>query len=200
MPDCCDGSDEYNSSAQCVNTCDELGRAMREERERQARLLEEGTKIRNEYIEQSKRKLEENKAALEEMKKQKEHLEAEKNAKDALKKDAEEKEKAALDKFNSIQDQVKKQREEEEMRKSQEEDRKIAEVAFKEMDLNQDNLLSYTEVQQFKKFDKDEDGVVSEEEAKVETIIIYFSIFNDHFNPILSSSFTLQMRWNLKSL
>jgi len=35
------------------------------------------------------------------------------------------------------------------------------------MDLNRDNLLSYTEVQKFVKFDKDGDGSVSEDEAKV---------------------------------
>jgi hypothetical protein len=57
----------------------------------------------------------------------------------------------------------------------------LAEFAFKEMDLNRDNLLSYTEVQKFVKFDKDGDGSVSEDEAKVGLS------FSSLYNPIITS-------------
>jgi len=167
LTDCCDASDEYNSSAQCPNNCIELGEQLRQEREEHLRLLKEGNQIREQYIEEAKKKREQSKQELEDLRRQKLQVEEEKNAKDANKKDAEEREKAALDRFKAEEDKLKQQKEEEDILRSQEEDRKLADIAFKEMDLNRDNLLSYTEVQKFIKFDKDGDGVVSEEEAKV---------------------------------
>ena len=38
----------------CVNTCDEMGAAEREESERQARLAEEGLKVKAELIQKGK--------------------------------------------------------------------------------------------------------------------------------------------------
>ena len=38
----------------CVNTCDEMGAAEREESERQARLAEEGLKVKADLIERGK--------------------------------------------------------------------------------------------------------------------------------------------------
>lgn len=145
----------------------ELGEQLRQEREHHLRLLKDGNEIREQYIEEAKRKREQSKQQLEDLRKQKLQVEEEKNAKDANKKDAEEREKSALDRYKAEADQLKQQKEEEDILKSQEEDRKLAEFAFKEMDLNRDNLLSYTEVQKFTKFDKDGDGSVSEDEAKV---------------------------------
>ncbi|CAG2115027.1 unnamed protein product, partial [Medioppia subpectinata] len=164
--DCCDASDEYNSSAQCPNNCLEMGEQLRQEREHHLVLLKEGNAIREQYINEAKQKKENSRRELEELKRQKVEVEDEKNAKDAVKKDAEEREKAALDVYKEIEDQMKREREEEEQKKQQEEDRKFAEQAFNDMDLNKDGLLSYTEVQEFSKFDKDGDGVVSEDEAK----------------------------------
>ena len=60
--DCCDGSDEWTGplypSGQsdadtkgCLNVCMEMGKEEREERERLAKVIEEGAKMRNEMIE-----------------------------------------------------------------------------------------------------------------------------------------------------
>lgn len=39
--------------------------------------------------------------------------------------------------------------------------------AFKELDVNEDGSLHYTEIIKFGKFDQNADGIVTEEEAKV---------------------------------
>ena len=63
--DCCDGSDEWagplyqfddagSDSSGCVNVCMEMGKEEREERERLAKVIEEGAKLRNEMIERKK--------------------------------------------------------------------------------------------------------------------------------------------------
>lgn len=165
--DCCDASDEYNSSANCVNNCNEMGEELRQQRELHLKLLKEGNQIREQYIQESKQKKEKSKQELEELKRKRLEVEELKAAKEAIKKDAEDREKAALDKYKEEEEHIKREREEQELKKQQEEDKKMAQIAFNEMDLNKDGLLSYTEVQQFSKFDKDGDGVVSEEEAKV---------------------------------
>ena len=40
--DCCDGSDEWAAEKPCANTCNELGRAAREERERLTKVIAQG--------------------------------------------------------------------------------------------------------------------------------------------------------------
>ena len=60
--DCCDGSDEWTGPlyqsgqtdsdvSACANVCMEMGKEEREERERLAKVIEEGAKMRNEMIE-----------------------------------------------------------------------------------------------------------------------------------------------------
>ena len=44
----------FNQESPCVNTCDEMGAAEREESERQARLAEEGLKVKADLIERGK--------------------------------------------------------------------------------------------------------------------------------------------------
>lgn len=39
--DCCDGTDEWENNT-CQNTCDEMGRAAREERERMQAIMKQG--------------------------------------------------------------------------------------------------------------------------------------------------------------
>ncbi|XP_054162676.1 glucosidase 2 subunit beta-like isoform X2 [Oppia nitens] len=165
--DCCDASDEYNSSAKCPNNCLQMGEQLRQEREQHLILLKEGNAIREKYVEESKQTKENSKHELEELNRQKLQLEEEKNAKEAIKRDAEDREKAALDVYKEAEDKIKKEKEEEDLKRQQEDEIRFAEQAFKEMDLNKDNILSYTEVQQFIKFDKDGDGTVSDDEAKV---------------------------------
>lgn len=145
----------------------ELGAQLREEQRRREELLKAGKQIRDQYVEQAKKKKEESATQLETLKKELQDVENEKNAKEAIKRDAEDKEKAAIDKFKSEEDEVKRKREEEEMQATQERERQLALIAFNNMDLNHDNKLHYTEVQAFAQFDKNGDGTVSEEEAKV---------------------------------
>lgn len=168
--DCCDATDEYNSSAQCVNTCMEMGEEMRKQREEHLRLLKEGNQIREQYVQESKQKRERSKQEIDELKQKKLDVESEKAAKEAAKKDAEDKEKDALDRYKREEEALKQEREEQELKKQQEDDKRFAESAFREMDLNKDGMLSHTEVQQFSKFDKDGDGVVDEDEAKVDIL------------------------------
>jgi protein kinase C substrate 80K-H len=51
--DCCDGSDEWannNRKGTCENTCEELGRAAREEEERLQKIFMAGHEIRAQLI------------------------------------------------------------------------------------------------------------------------------------------------------
>ena len=65
--DCCDGSDEYDSRVDCPNTCDELGRRVREEEERQRQLQLSGHVKRLDYAKQGQQKQEEQIARLSEL-------------------------------------------------------------------------------------------------------------------------------------
>ncbi|KAF9415164.1 hypothetical protein BGZ94_000172 [Podila epigama] len=59
-PECCDGSDETDGQIQCPNTCEQVGAAAKKERERIRLIEEEGSKIRQRYIDfgkNAKRKL-----------------------------------------------------------------------------------------------------------------------------------------------
>ncbi|GFT13350.1 glucosidase 2 subunit beta [Nephila pilipes] len=164
--DCCDGSDEYNGSTDCVNTCLELGKQAREEKQKQQELYEIGYGLWQQYSTQGKQLKENNKVQLENLKKveiEEEKLSAEK---EGIKNEAEELEKTALDAYKSVREEQLKKQEEIEMLQHQEEEQKNAEVAFQELDLDQDGMLTYQEIQQFPKFDSNNDGHVSEEEAK----------------------------------
>ncbi|GFR12149.1 glucosidase 2 subunit beta [Trichonephila clavata] len=164
--DCCDGSDEYNSTADCVNTCVELGKQAREEKQKQLELYEVGYGLWKQYSTQGKQLKENNKIQLENLKKveiEEEKLIAEK---EAVKNEAEELEKTALDAYKSVREEQLKKKEEMEMLQHQEEEQKNAEIAFHELDSDQDNILTYQEIQQFLKFDTNNDGHVSEDEAK----------------------------------
>ena len=55
LPDCCDGSDEWANRVNCTNTCEEFGRAVREEEERLRKVIEEGNRHFQEYSAQGQR-------------------------------------------------------------------------------------------------------------------------------------------------
>ena len=55
--DCCDGSDEYESGVTCPNTCEELGRAAREEAKRREELISQGGKLRRALVDEGKQKV-----------------------------------------------------------------------------------------------------------------------------------------------
>ena len=165
--DCCDATDEYNSSARCENNCLLLGRAAREEAARLRDILKQGSTVRSEYVQQAVNRKLENAKQLESLKKELLEAESAKQARDAQKKDAEDREKAALDKWQAAQDIEKRAREEEELKLQAEQDAKDAEVGFNELDADKNGLLSYFELQTSQKFDKDGDGTISDDEAKV---------------------------------
>merc|ERR1711981_1378395 len=79
--DCCDGSDEWTGplypSGQsdadtkgCLNVCMEMGKEEREERERLAKVIEEGAKMRNEMIQQGKDRKQQRQSEIETKKKE----------------------------------------------------------------------------------------------------------------------------------
>lgn len=53
--DCCDASDEYASSASCVDTCRELGKAAREEAAKQREERLKGYQLRQSMIEEGRK-------------------------------------------------------------------------------------------------------------------------------------------------
>lgn len=164
--DCCDGSDEYNSSADCINYCVELGKQAKEAAQKQQELFEKGYTLWQQYTVQGKQIKENNKAKLENLKKAEEEAEKIKTEKEAIKNEAEDKEKAALSKYETVKEAKKREEEELEMLEHQEVEKLKAEDAFKELDKNQDGVLTFDEIQQFPKFDSNNDGTVSEGEAK----------------------------------
>lgn len=165
--DCCDASDEYSSSANCPNNCMELGEQMREERERYLELVKAGNEIRQRYIEEAKQKLGETKQELEALRSQLTEAEEQKNAKNEIKTKAEELEKEALDKHRAEEDKLRKQREEEEQIHREAAENSYALSIFKKLDTNADGVVSYEELKAFPAFDQDNNGEVTDDEARV---------------------------------
>ncbi|XP_003740071.1 glucosidase 2 subunit beta [Galendromus occidentalis] len=170
--DCCDGSDEYDSGVSCPNTCDELGRAAREEAKRREELISQGGKLRRALVDDGKQKVNEAKQKIDELKTEVEKAKATKDERDALRKEAEEKERVLLDEEaksrREAEDQNKAQDEQDKERvnKYVEEDKLQAEEAFHDLDTNEDGLVTYSEVMNYLQFDQNKDGTVSEDEAK----------------------------------
>ena len=164
--DCCDASDEYKASSRCINNCLQLGEASREERRRYLQLLREGSEIRNQYIDQAKQRRVEEESELKRLKHEWKEAEAIRLEKDAVKRAAEEKETAALAKYKELEEAKKQELEEQEFRKNEVKEQLAAEQAFKELDTDHDNLLTFTELKNVPVFDQDADGSVSDDEAK----------------------------------
>lgn len=186
LPDCCDGSDEYNNSRRCEDNCVALGEQARAAQRHLLELIEKGSKIRAEYIEDAQQKLNEDRKELDSVKQKMAEIEAVKKEKEDIKNAAEEKEKEVLERINKVKEERKAAERESEMQRAQEEERKVAEEAFHRLDLDKDNLLTFQEVQAFPQFDRDGDGHISDDEAKVNSI---FSIEPSTF-ILRSFSFT----------
>lgn len=167
--DCCDASDEYNSSANCPSNCNELGEQMRVERERYLELLKLGNEVRQRYVEEAKGKLDEAKGTLEDLRSQLAEAEALKNTKEEVKNKAEELEKEALDKHHAEEERLEKLRKEEEPQRQEEENRQQASYFFEELDTDKDGIVTYKDILGYKeanRFDRNKDGHTDEEEAK----------------------------------
>ncbi|GFU38747.1 glucosidase 2 subunit beta [Trichonephila clavipes] len=118
----------------------ELGKQAREEQQKQQELYEIGYGLWQQYSTQGKQLKESNKVQLENLKKveiDEEKLSAEK---EAIKNEAEELEKTALDAYKSVREEQLKEKEEMEMLQHQVEEQKNAEIAFRELDSDQNNM------------------------------------------------------------
>lgn len=167
--DCCDGSDEWSSSskANCINNCLELGEVSREEFRKQQEILRQGNEIRENYVKEASDKKLNIDQQLNQLKQKLVGIEKEKEEKHNLKEQTDQLEREALEKHNAKLDELKKVAEENETKKNKEEEERAAMIAFKELDVNEDGSIHYTEIIKFGKFDQNADGIVSEEEAKV---------------------------------
>ena len=165
--DCCDGSDEYGpTGASCINNCLALGEKSREERRQYLKQLREGSQVRNQLVEEAKTRKSQHESELTTLKGQLQEMESIKAEKEAVKNAAEEKEKEALDKIREEQEAKKREQEELEEKKREVEEKMAAENAFHELDANEDGLLTYEELKQHSVFDRDDDGQVTDDEAK----------------------------------
>ncbi|XP_075678928.1 glucosidase 2 subunit beta isoform X2 [Dermatophagoides pteronyssinus] len=164
--DCCDASDEYNSSIKCENNCLELGEQMRIERERYLELMKQGNEIRQTYIATAKQKIDETKQELETLKSQMNEVESVKNEKFEAKNQVEELEKEALEKHRAKEEELRKQKEEEEMKIREIEETKQASDVFIKLDTDSDGIITLDELKSYQGFDRDNDGSVSDDEAK----------------------------------
>lgn len=161
--DCCDGSDEYSSTAQCVDNCIQLGDAAREAYRQQQEQFRIGHEVREQYKQQAKAKREEVTKQLEELHQQLEQLTDEKQQKSDAKQAAEEHEKKALEQFAS---EMEAKRKEAEVQQARNQENTAAIEAFRVLDIDQDGIITYTELIVSGRFDQNEDGVVSEDEAR----------------------------------
>lgn len=161
--DCCDGSDEYLGRKSCVNNCLEIGRAAREEAARLAELLQVGKQLRAELGQEGQKLKNEKQVKLNELQKSKDEAEKLKAEKEELKKKIEEAESKALEYYRELERELQKKKSEAEAEKQKEE----ALENFKKLDSNQDGIIDVAEIQTRQSFDRDRNGEVSEEEAKL---------------------------------
>lgn len=161
--DCCDASDEYNSpNSHCVNNCYELGKSARIEAQKRAELLKAGSQIRAELVQKGAQLKQEKKERLLLLNRSKNEAELIKKEKEQVKIDLEKLESEALEKYRIIEEEQKKLKEAQENEKQ----RKEALDAFMLYDSNQDGKLDIAEIQSRPGFDRDRDGVITQEEAQ----------------------------------
>lgn len=164
--DCCDTSDEYASKVECVNNCNELGREARLEQQKAEQLAREGNKLRLELVARGKTIKTEHQSRLAKLRTDYAEAELVKREKEILKKQAEELESLALEKYKPAE-MEQPATEETVGEEEEEEDSGISEVEnyFKLLDSDSSGTVSIIELQTRVTFDKNRDGVVSEEEA-----------------------------------
>ncbi|XP_034933878.1 glucosidase 2 subunit beta [Chelonus insularis] len=157
--DCCDASDEYASGVSCIDNCYELGREARAEAEKAAELAREGSKIKLEMSQQGQKLRTDNVEKLSQLKA--EYLEAErvKKEKEVIKTQAEERESAALEKYKPEPEPIPEETEKPEGKEIE------AEEYFKKLDSDESKSVTIQELQTRIIFDRDGNGVITEEEA-----------------------------------
>ncbi|GMS84424.1 hypothetical protein PENTCL1PPCAC_6599 [Pristionchus entomophagus] len=153
--DCCDGSDEENGDVTCPNTCEELGRSHREERERMKAVRASGWEKRKLMVEEGKRMKEEKEAGVSGLKVEKDGMEGDKNTAEKEKNEAEEKEKA-----------VRKIHDDDMLSKRTEKRRSAATLLFNTIDTDMDGKITLEELKGLNYIEKREDGTMNEDALK----------------------------------
>lgn len=138
-----------------------MGRAAREEAERQAKLAKEGYQKRLELVTKGKAFRKEKEDERTRLDAERQVAEALKNEKEQLKNQVEQPEKEALERYQAIQEEKRKQQEEEDRAKSENE----ADALFNLLDSNGDDKITLDEIKVRQTFDKNKDGVVDDSEA-----------------------------------
>ncbi|XP_015115766.1 glucosidase 2 subunit beta [Diachasma alloeum] len=156
--DCCDTSDEYASGAKCLDNCHELGREARAEAEKAAEEAKAGNQIRLEMCAEGKKLKEERASKLAKLKGDYEEAKMIREEKENIKNQVEERERAALEKYKPVEPEPKEE--------PKEEAREIeAEEYFRMVDSDESGTVTVAEIQTRVTFDRDGNGVVTEEEA-----------------------------------
>lgn len=89
IPDCCDGSDEYDTEVKCPNHCVELAAKVRKQREAEQQKLEAGLKEKNVWLEYAANKHVERLELIENLEREVKELEAKQADAQAAKDNAE---------------------------------------------------------------------------------------------------------------
>ncbi|KRZ56475.1 Glucosidase 2 subunit beta [Trichinella nativa] len=161
--DCCDGSDEWLGRVKCPNICEEMGRKMREELEKQQAIQREGNAIRNRLVKEAEQMKTEKKSKLEAALAEREAIQA---SYDQARNTSDKNEEASKAENEARDAELQAWNEARKLKKEEERKAK-ASVAFKTLDVNQDGKITTDEIQLRKEFDVDEDGVVTVEEANM---------------------------------
>ncbi|XP_061389830.1 glucosidase 2 subunit beta [Musca vetustissima] len=164
--DCCDGSDEYHPTAgRCSNSCDELGRAEREQRKSQAEMLKKGAAKRSEMVARGQQLKAERENRRRELEQRRQEQEALKKEKEEIKKQAESLESEAIAYFKELHKEAEAQQQKEDDNLHQQLPNEAADK-FMHYDTNKDGFVEIIELQVDINLDKDRNGAVSVEEAK----------------------------------
>lgn len=160
--DCCDASDEYDDDKiKCSNDCSKLGQAARAEAEKKQVLYKEGSQIRADMIVRGKQLENENKDKLIKIKDDYEEAESIKIEKERIKIECEEKENIVLEKYKKIEPE-----QEQIPEPPLDEPREIdAEEYFRMLDTDESGTIDMIEIKSKLLFDRDGNGIVSDEEA-----------------------------------
>ena len=160
--DCCDGSDEKplpGGHVKCPNTCDELGKIVRQQIEEKRAAMENGHQVHKEYVKTYAESIQQKKDRLKELEIEHKASEDEKNRLQQAKEEIEKQEKEAKDLHHQ-------QWEEEKKRLQDEREKQKALEAFSDLDTDKNGVVSMAEIQAHLEFDVNGDGQVSDDEAR----------------------------------
>lgn len=160
--DCCDAADEYNSQAQCINNCSDLGKEDRVREKHRAETAKMGNQYRAEMAQRGKSMKDEQKIRMAQLEKSKQESESLRSEKEKIKSIAEGLENAALDVYREMEEAQKRIKDEEEAANDENE----AKQTFYRFDSNQDGYIEVIELQTRMQFDRNHDGVITTGEAK----------------------------------